>query len=184
LESFERTERPVGGSVGNDAACENAADPRQRFDLALTRHIQIHHGRGISSRLISRNASHLASHSVRFTSDCAERLAHPPFCRIRSGARIRRETRSDVTSGVASIDGSSARARRAARRHVGVARRIDGRHLSRERLTVGGIGRSAAARGPHHTHARAEHNDTSEEQQRFAFGGRGHGAKIAAPNEK
>jgi len=67
---------------------------------------------------------------------------------------------------------------------VGAARRIDGGYLSRERLAVGGVGRPAASRGSHDTHARPEYDDPGEEQQRFAFGGCRHGPKVASPIAK
>jgi hypothetical protein len=56
--------------------------------------------------------------------------------------------------------------------------------LSRERLAVGGIGRSAISRGPDDADARTEYDDPCEEQKRFAFGGRCHGDKIASPIAK
>jgi len=71
--------------------------------------------------------------------------------------------------------------RRAARSAIGAARRIDRGYLSCERLATGDVGRAATARAPHDTHARTKHNDTGEEQQRFAFGGCGHGGKIVSP---
>jgi len=169
LEPFERTERPVGGSVTDDATREHTADPRQGFDLARTRHVQIEH-RG-------RSSSWIRSYGVRFAGDDAERLAHPAFRRIGVSSGIRRGARSCASSARASIRGSSVRFR-AARSGIRAARRIDGGYLSRERLAAGGVGRAATSRGPHDTHARTKHNDTGEEQQRFAFGGCWHGAKI------
>jgi len=176
LESLERTERPVGGSVTDDAACEHATDPWQRFDLALARHVEIDHG--------ARPSSRISSYGVRFTSDDAERLAHPAIRRIRSGTGIGCGPRSRASCGVPSVDGPPVRSRRAARTSVNAARRIDGGNLSRERLAGAGIGRAATARRPHDTHARTEDNDAGEEQQRFAFGGCWHGAKIAQPITK
>ena len=176
LESLERTERPVGRSVTDNAAREHAADPWQRFDLALARHVQIHHG--------ARPSSRISSYGVRFTSDDAERLAYPAVRRIRSGTGIGCRPRSRASRGVPSVEGSPVRSRRTARSNVNAARRIDGGDLSRERLTGAGIGRTATSRGAHDTHACTEDNDTGEEQQRFAFGGRWHNAKIAPPITK
>lgn len=101
LESLERTERPVGRSVTDDAAREHATDPRQRFDLALARHVQIDHGARPSSRISSR----ISSYGVRFTSDDAERLAHPAVRRIRSGIGIGCGPRSRASWGIPSVDG-------------------------------------------------------------------------------
>ena len=176
LESVERTEGPIGGPLGDDAAREHATDPRQRFDLALTRHIQIHHRQ--------RTASRICSDRIRFATRDAERLAHPAFRRIRPRGGIGRRPRSPASRGGPSVRGSPARSRRAARPSIGAARRIDGGDLSRERLTGGGIGGATTSRRPHDAHAGAEDNDTGEEQQRFAFGGCWHGAKIAPPPTK
>ena len=176
LESLERSERPIGGSVADDAAREHAADAWQRFDLTRTRHVQIHHAPRIASRI--------CSYGVRFASDHAERLAHPAFRRIRPRGGIGRRPRSPASRGGPSVRGSPARSRRAARPSIGAARRIDGGDLSRERLTGGGIGGATTSRRPHDAHAGAEDNDTGEEQQRFAFGGCWHGAKIAPPPTK
>jgi hypothetical protein len=172
LKSLERTERPVRGSVTDDATREDGTDPRQGFDLARTRHVQINH---------RRRSSCICSDGVRFAGDDAEWLAHPAFRRVGSSPGIRCGARSRASSTRASVRRSSSRFRRAARAGVSAARRVDGRYLSRERQAVRGLGRTATSRGPHDTHARAKHDDTGEEQQRFAFGGGWHGAKIASP---
>jgi hypothetical protein len=83
---------------------------------------------------------------------------------------------------VASISRSTARSHRSARSPaISVARRIHRGDLSCERLGSGGVGRAATSGRPNDTHARTEHDDTGEEQQRFAFGGGWHDAKIASP---
>jgi hypothetical protein len=59
--------------------------------------------------------------------------------------------------------------------------RVDGGYLTGERLSVGDVGCPIVPRGAHHAHARAKHDDTGEEHQRFAFGGRRHDDKIVSP---
>jgi hypothetical protein len=172
LESLEGTEWPIRRSVADDAPREHGADPWQRFDFTLRRDVQIDH------RL--RTSSRNCADRVGFASDHAERLAHPPFRRIRPATGIGCRARSRAAWGVASIDGSTARPRRAAGSHIGTARRIDGSYLSRERLAVGGIGRAGPSCRAHDPHARAEHDDSGEEQQRFALGACGHGAIMAS----
>ena len=58
---------------------------------------------------------------------------------------------------------------------------IDGGELAGQRLSVRGVRRAIAPRRTHHTYARAEDDDSREEQQCFSFGGRWHGDKIVSP---